>query len=62
MKSSSKHWDEIFSGTEDSKLGWHEKDASQTLKLLDHISKGENSTMFLPEAGTSVLGGFKNTL
>ncbi len=55
MKSSSKHWDAIFSGTEDSKLGWYEKDASKTLELLDHIPKWENSTVFLPGAGTSVL-------
>ena len=55
MKSSSKHWDAIFSGTEDSKLGWFEKDASKTLELLDRIPKWENSTVFLPGAGTSVL-------
>ncbi|MCK5344987.1 MAG: class I SAM-dependent methyltransferase [Candidatus Heimdallarchaeota archaeon] len=55
MKSSSQHWDAIFSGTEDSKLGWYEKDASQTLELLNHISKWKNSTVFLPGAGTSVL-------
>lgn len=55
MKSSSKHWDAIFSGTEDSKLGWYEKDASKTLELLNHIPKWENSTVFLPGAGTSVL-------
>ena len=55
MKSSSKHWDAIFSGTEDPKLGWYEEDASQTLELLNHIPKWKNSTVFLPGAGTSVL-------
>jgi len=55
VKSSSKHWDKIFSGTEDSKLGWYEKDASKTLELLKHIPKWKNSTVFLPGAGTSVL-------
>ncbi len=55
MKSSSKHWDTIFSGTEDSKLGWYEKDVSKTLELLNHIPEWENSTVFLPGAGTSVL-------
>jgi hypothetical protein len=55
MKSSSEHWDTVFSGTEDSKLGWYEKDASQTLELLNHIPKWENSTIFLPGAGTTVL-------
>lgn len=55
MKSSSKHWDAIFSSTEDPKLGWYEKDTSQTLELLNHIPKWKNSTVFLPGAGTSVL-------
>ncbi|MFQ5965734.1 MAG: class I SAM-dependent methyltransferase [Candidatus Scalinduaceae bacterium] len=55
MKSSSKHWDAIFSGTEDPKLGWFEKDASKTLELLNPIPKWENSTVFLPGVGTSVL-------
>jgi len=55
MKSSSKHWDTIFSNTEDSKLGWYEKNASQTLKLLNQIPEWKRSTVFLPGAGTSVL-------
>ena len=55
MKSSSKHWDAIFSGTEDPKLGWYKKDSSQTLELLNHIPKWKNSTVFLAGAGTSVL-------
>ncbi len=55
MKSSSKHWDTIFSRTENSKLGWYEKDPTQTLNLLRHIPSLEGSTVFLPGAGTSVL-------
>ncbi len=55
MKSLDKHWDKIFCTTEDAKLGWYEKDSSQTLGLLNHIPKWENSTVFLPGAGTSVL-------
>ena len=55
MKSSSKHWDTIFSNTEDSKLGWYEKNLSQTLELLNQIPDWEKSTVFLPGAGTSVL-------
>ncbi|MCP4648545.1 MAG: methyltransferase domain-containing protein [PVC group bacterium] len=55
MKSSKEHWDSIFSGTEDQKLGWHEKNASKTLELLNHIPKWENSKVFIPGAGTSVL-------
>ncbi|NOY08908.1 MAG: methyltransferase domain-containing protein [Spirochaetes bacterium] len=55
MKSSSRHWDAIFSDTEDSKLGWYEKNASKTLELLNYIPKWKGSMIFLPGAGTSVL-------
>lgn len=55
MKSNSKHWDAIFSNTEDSKLGWYEKESTQTLRLLDTIPILEGSTAFLPGSGTSVL-------
>ena len=55
MKSSSKHWDEIFFNTEDSKLGWYEKNTSQTMELLNQIPEWEKSTVFLSGAGTSVL-------
>ena len=55
MKSNSKHWDEIFSKTEDAKLGWYEKDTSQTFKLLHEIPDWEKATVFLPGAGTSIL-------
>jgi len=55
MKSSSKHWDTIFSNTEDSKLGWYEKNASQILELLNQIPEWENSIIFLPGVGTSNL-------
>ncbi len=49
------HWDNIFSKTDDTKLGWYEKDTSQTFKLLSEIPKLEEATVFLPGAGTSVL-------
>ncbi len=55
MKSSNKHWDTIFADTEDSKLGWYEKGASQTLELVNQIPEWEKSTIFLPGVGTSVL-------
>ena len=55
MKSFDKHWDKIFCTTEDAKLGWYEKDASQTLELLNRIPRWVNSTVFLPGVGTSVL-------
>jgi len=55
MISNSKHWDSVFSGTEDSKLGWFENDAAQTIELLNHIPKWQSATIFLPGVGTSVL-------
>ncbi len=55
MKSNCKHWDTIFSNTEDSKLGWYEKNVSQTLELLEQISEWAEATKYLPGAGTSVL-------
>ena len=55
MKSSGEHWDKIFSCTEDSRLGWYEKEASKTFELLNCIPGWENSKIFLPGVGTSVL-------
>jgi ubiquinone/menaquinone biosynthesis C-methylase UbiE len=55
MKSDSEHWDNIFSKTEDIKLGWFEKNTSQTFKLLNEIPDLENAIVFLPGAGTSIL-------
>ncbi len=55
MNSSSEHWDAIFSHAEDSKLGWYEKESTQTLKLLNQIPNLEGSVAFLPGSGTSVL-------
>ncbi|MCP4215349.1 MAG: class I SAM-dependent methyltransferase [bacterium] len=55
MKSNSTHWDKIFSGTEESKLGWFEKDVSKTLELLNHIPALENAAAFLSGVGTSGL-------
>jgi len=53
MKSITKHWDSIFFGAKDSKLGWYEQDFTQTFKLLNLIPNWENSTIFLPGVGTS---------
>ncbi|SIT07903.1 methyltransferase domain-containing protein [Neptunomonas antarctica] len=55
MKSSSKHWNLIFSGAEDSKLGWYEKDAEKTFELLNQVPNLKDLTVFLPGAGTSIL-------
>lgn len=55
MTSIKNHWDNIFSKTDDTKLGWYEKDTSQTFKLLSEIPEIEKATVFLPGAGTSIL-------
>jgi EEF1A lysine methyltransferase 2 len=55
MRSSSKHWDRIFSTTDDDKLGWYEKDSSNTMKVLNKIPDWEKSTIFIPGVGTSEL-------
>ncbi len=55
MKSSSEHWNSIFSGAEDSTLGWYEKDLTPTFTLLEQIEKWESSSIFIPGAGTSTL-------
>jgi SAM-dependent methyltransferase len=55
MKSSSNHWDAIFSGTEDIKLGWFEKNSAQTFELLNQIPEWKKSTIFLSGAGTSFI-------
>jgi SAM-dependent methyltransferase len=55
MNSNSEHWNSIFSATEESKLGWFEKDPTQTLELLDQIPEWEDSRVFVAGAGTSIL-------
>jgi EEF1A lysine methyltransferase 2 len=55
MNSTKKHWDSIFSISDEHKLGWYETDMSITYKLLDVIPNWEKSTIFLPGVGTSAL-------
>ena len=55
MTSTKDHWDNIFSKTDEAKLGWYEKDTSQTFKLLNEIHELEKPVVFLPGAGTSIL-------
>jgi SAM-dependent methyltransferase len=55
MKSNAEHWDKIFDRTEDTQLGWYEKEATTTLELLGKIPAWESSLVFLPGAGTSGL-------
>jgi len=55
MNSISEHWNKIYSSTENSKLGWYEKDTSKTFELLNLVPSWNSATIFLPGAGTSVL-------
>ena len=55
MSSSRQHWNGIFTTKTDSELGWQEGDAAQTLKFLEPMELGDDATVFLPGAGTSVL-------
>jgi Methyltransferase domain len=50
-----KHWDSIFSKTEDAKLGWHEQDTSKIFELLNQIPDWGHARIFLPGVGTSPL-------
>lgn len=55
MTSTKDHWDNIFSKTDDTILGWYEKDNSRTFKLLSEVSEMKKATVFLPGAGSSIL-------
>jgi len=55
MKSNNEHWNRIFRGTADEKLGWYENDPAETIRLLNQVPDWKNSTLFLSGAGTSVL-------
>ena len=55
MKSNRTHWDNIFSNTQDSNLGWYEDDVSRTFELLDQVPKWQGGTVFLTGAGTSII-------
>lgn len=55
MKTVADHWNEIFQKTEEEKLGWHENDYAQTLKLLDPVREWKNAKIFVSGVGTSGL-------
>ena len=54
-KSTRKHWDSIFSKTQDSMMGWYEQDPKATFDLLNQIQNWQDSTFFISGAGTSIL-------
>jgi len=54
-RSEYKHWNRIFSSSEDSSLGWFETDLTTTFSLLDEIENWQESTIFISGAGTSLL-------
>lgn len=49
------HWNTIFDSTEDTELGWYEEDVTQTLKFVDEVDLADQSVIFLPGAGTTLL-------
>jgi SAM-dependent methyltransferase len=55
METLKEHWNNIFSTTDATKLGWYEQDISQTLKFLNEIPTDESELVFLPGSGTSTL-------
>ena len=55
MKTVADHWNEIFQKTEEEKLGWHENDYAQTLKLLDPVREWKSAKIFVSGVGTSAL-------
>jgi SAM-dependent methyltransferase len=55
MSTTSKHWNRIFQSTAADRLGWYENDPAQTFRLLRLVPEWEESTVFLPGVGTSVL-------
>ena len=55
MNSKAKHWDDIYTNTQDSQLGWYEKDTTKTMELLAFIQNLKNKTILLTGAGTSTL-------
>ena len=55
MKALNEHWNEIFLKTEEEKLGWYEKDFSQTIKYLNLIPQWERLKIFVAGVGTSRL-------
>ena len=57
MKSNPEHWNRIYSETEEDRLGWYEENPAPTFDLLCQVAGWEDSTVFLPGAGTSALAG-----
>lgn len=56
MSALKQHWNKIFISKADAELGWYENNFTQTLKFLDSIPhKPDETTIFLPGAGTSLL-------
>ncbi len=50
-----KHWDLVFSRTDDRQLGWYEETPTKTLQLLEKIPNWQKAVIFIPGAGTSNL-------
>ncbi len=55
MPSNSEHWNEIFSSTDDSNLGWYEEKPTQLIALLNKIENWQGASIFVSGAGTCTL-------
>lgn len=53
MNTLTTHWDNIFNSTEDSSLGWFEKETQQTLKFFNTFK--DQKTVFISGVGTSTI-------
>jgi len=55
MPPNSEHWNEIFSSTDDSNLGWYEEKPTQLIALLNKIENWQGANIFVSGAGTCTL-------
>ncbi len=55
MTNTQTHWNQIFDEKSDQELGWYEADVSQTMTCLAPVEIHQETTVFVPGAGTSYL-------
>lgn len=66
QQASIEHWDKIYSGTEESQLGWFEPEPALTLRLIDSSGISTNCRIMIAGAGSTLLAdalldrGFRN--
>lgn len=55
IPANSEYWNEIFSSTDDSNLGWYEEKPTQLIELLNKIENWQGASIFVSGAGTCTL-------